>query len=135
MRMEVRFQRKGWHGHPGPRAEQMSATTCFLTPVRGLVTLRKQPNEKFMTLEGCCPPSKAACALPPPPPPPCGCLFWTSYGTILTPLSWIRSDFQAQPDVTRASLTARNITNIQKYQGYRLNFASIQLWTEDRAKI
>lgn len=57
----------GWHGHPCPRAEQMSATTCFLTPVRVLVTLRMQPAEKFMTLEVSCPPSKTA-ALPPSRP-------------------------------------------------------------------
>lgn len=42
----------------------MSVTTCFLTPVRVLVTLRMQPAEKFMTLEVSCPPSKTA-ALPP----------------------------------------------------------------------
>lgn len=59
---------EGWHGHPGPRAEQMSATTCFLTPVRVLVSPRMQPAEKFMTLEVSCPPSKTA-ALPPLIPP------------------------------------------------------------------
>lgn len=59
-----RVRVRGWHGHQGPRAEQMSATTCFLTPVRVLVTPRMQPAEKFMTLEVSCPPSKTA-ALPP----------------------------------------------------------------------
>lgn len=46
----------------------MSATTCFLTPVRVLVTLRKQRVEKFMTLEVSCPPSKTATLLSSSPP-------------------------------------------------------------------
>lgn len=56
---------RGRHGHPGPRAEQMSGTTCFLTPVRVLVTPRMEPAEKFMTLEASRPPSKTV-VLPPP---------------------------------------------------------------------
>ncbi|MED6289857.1 hypothetical protein CHARACLAT_007199 [Characodon lateralis] len=43
----------------------MSATTCFLTPVRVLVTQRMEAAEKFMTLEDSCPPSKTASSLPP----------------------------------------------------------------------
>lgn len=58
VRTERGKRAKGRHGHPGPRAEQMSGTTCFLTPVRILVTPRMEPAEKFMTLEVSCPPSK-----------------------------------------------------------------------------
>lgn len=75
---------RGWRGHPGPRAEQMSVTTCFLTPVRVLVTLRMQPAEKFMTLEVSCPPSKTAA----PPPPPFSLLslsFSSPFSTLALP--------------------------------------------------
>lgn len=67
---------RGRQGQPCPHTEQMSATTCFLTPVRVLVTLRMQPAVKFMTLEVSCPPSKTA-ALPPllPRSLPSLCLF------------------------------------------------------------
>lgn len=71
-----RERRRRRHGHPGPRAQQMPATTCSLTPVRVLESRRKQPAEKFMTPEGSCPPSEAACALPPPPSH--SSLFWTA---------------------------------------------------------
>lgn len=64
VRTEVQLETEGWHGQPGPRAEQMSATTLFLTPVPVLVALRKHLAEKFMTLGGSCPPSKAACTPP-----------------------------------------------------------------------
>lgn len=96
-------------GHPGPRAEQMSATTCFLTPVRVLVTLRKRPAEKFMTLGGSCPPSKA---LPPPPPPPP-----TSVWLPVLDLLLDRPDSSLRSDHISAPLTPRNVTDNRKYGG------------------
>lgn len=119
-----RVRVRGWHGHQGPCAEQMSATTCFLTPVRVLVTPRMQPAEKFMTLEVSCPPSKTA-ALPPHLPrclasPPSAAsllsprssphhrcplchLHLTSHRTVQTPLTLIKSSLSVQQIITRVS--------------------------------
>lgn len=110
--------RWGWHGHPGPRAEQMSVTTCFLTPVRVLVTPRMRPAEKFMTPEVSCPPSKTAASPSPSPPSaftslllfstPCRrslChLHLTSRWTTQTPLTLIKSNVSVEPNTAHGCL-------------------------------
>lgn len=152
-----------WHGHPGPRAEQMSATTCFLTPVRVLVTPRMQLAEKFMTLGVSCPPSKTA-ALPPLLPrclPSLCCssplssprhrcplchLHLTSHWTVQTPLALIKSSLSVQLSITHVSFRARlkrandsstywlNINSIRR-QGTKKTTKKRNLWKECMNKI
>lgn len=98
---------------PGPRAEQMSVTTCFLTPVRVLVTPRMQPLKNSWPLWFPVCHQRPLPFLPSPstaaPLPhtrhrcPLCHLHLTSHQTVQTPLTLIKSSLFVQPNITRMS--------------------------------